>query len=101
MGQGHKTARVTDTVLARPITIVEVGPRDGLQNEAAFVPTPEKIALVNRLADAGHTTIEVSAVGSCAAGDVKRYQLWGRDPSGSICGALFNLSNGLEFTWDA
>ena len=49
----------------------------------------------------GHTTIEVSAAGSCAAGDVKRYQLWGRDPSGSICGALFNLSNGLEITWDA
>ena len=41
--------------------IVEVGPRDGLQNEAAFVPTPDKIAFVNRLSEAGHTTIEVSA----------------------------------------
>jgi hydroxymethylglutaryl-CoA lyase len=45
----------------RHVKIVEVGPRDGLQNEAAFVPTAEKIAFVNRLADAGHTTIEVSA----------------------------------------
>jgi len=45
----------------RQVQIVEVGPRDGLQNEAAFVPTSEKIAFVNRLADAGHTTIEVSA----------------------------------------
>ena len=41
--------------------IVEVGPRDGLQNEAAFVQTPDKIAFVNRLSEAGHTTIEVSA----------------------------------------
>ena len=43
------------------VRIVEVGPRDGLQNEAAFMPTADKIAFVNRLADAGHTTIEVSA----------------------------------------
>ena len=43
------------------VRIVEVGPRDGLQNESAFVPTADKIAFVNRLADAGHLTIEVSA----------------------------------------
>jgi len=52
---------VNDISPARPVRIVEVGPRDGLQNEAAFVPTVEKIAFVNRLADAGHTAIEVSA----------------------------------------
>ena len=52
---------MTDPLRPRRITIVEVAPRDGLQNEAAFVPTQEKIALVDRLADAGHTTIEVSA----------------------------------------
>jgi hydroxymethylglutaryl-CoA lyase len=43
------------------VRIVEVGPRDGLQNEAAAIPTSEKIAFVNRLADAGHSIIEVSA----------------------------------------
>jgi hydroxymethylglutaryl-CoA lyase len=43
------------------VRIVEVGPRDGLQNEAAPVPTADKIAFVDRLSDAGHTTIEVSA----------------------------------------
>ena len=43
------------------VRIVEVGPRDGLQNEAATVPTAEKIGFVNRLADAGHSLIEVSA----------------------------------------
>jgi hydroxymethylglutaryl-CoA lyase len=40
---------------------VEVGPRDGLQNEAAQVPTAAKIAFVNALSDAGHSMIEVSA----------------------------------------
>jgi hydroxymethylglutaryl-CoA lyase len=43
------------------VTIVEVGPRDGLQNEAAFVPTAEKIAFVDRLGRAGYSRIEVSA----------------------------------------
>ena len=52
---------MTELSFPPQVTIVEVGPRDGLQNEAASVPTLEKIALVNRLADAGHTTIEVSA----------------------------------------
>jgi len=42
-------------------TIVEVGPRDGLQNERAPVTTPDKIALVDRLSEAGHSVIEVSA----------------------------------------
>lgn len=43
------------------VQIVEVGPRDGLQNEGAQVPTAAKIAFVNALAAAGHSTIEVSA----------------------------------------
>lgn len=43
------------------VQIVEVGPRDGLQNEPAHVPTSEKIAFVNRLSAAGHSVIEVSA----------------------------------------
>ncbi|MDJ0783881.1 MAG: hydroxymethylglutaryl-CoA lyase [Desulfosarcinaceae bacterium] len=41
--------------------IVEVGPRDGLQNESAHVPTAIKIALVNDLAAAGVAEVEVSA----------------------------------------
>jgi hydroxymethylglutaryl-CoA lyase len=35
------------------VKLVEVGLRDGLQNEAAPVPTAVKIELINRLADAG------------------------------------------------
>ena len=49
------------SALPSRVRIVEVGPRDGLQNEAAFVPTADKIAFVNRLSEAGHATIEVSA----------------------------------------
>src|SRR5262245_31521638 len=43
------------------VRIVEVGPRDGLQNEAAAIATADKIAFVNDLSDAGHSVIEVSA----------------------------------------
>jgi hydroxymethylglutaryl-CoA lyase len=48
---------------ARPesVTIVEVGPRDGLQNEKALVPTATKVAFIDRLTAAGHRVIEVSA----------------------------------------
>jgi hydroxymethylglutaryl-CoA lyase len=49
------------TRLPSRIQIVEVGPRDGLQNEAARLPTAGKIAFVDRLSAAGHTVIEVSA----------------------------------------
>jgi len=38
--------------------IVEVGPRDGLQNEKEVVATPDKIAYINQLVVAGHTRIE-------------------------------------------
>jgi hydroxymethylglutaryl-CoA lyase len=43
------------------IHMQEVGTRDGLQVEAAFVPTDQKIALVDALSDAGMAKIEVTA----------------------------------------
>lgn len=43
------------------VTIWEVGPRDGLQNEAAGVPTDAKVALVDALSDTGLRHIEVTA----------------------------------------
>jgi hydroxymethylglutaryl-CoA lyase len=45
----------------RRVTIVEVGPRDGLQNEHASVSTAHKIEFVNRLSAAHLPVIEVSA----------------------------------------
>ncbi len=45
----------------KKITIVEVGPRDGLQNEATAIATADKIAFVDRLSAAGLPAVEVSA----------------------------------------
>lgn len=45
----------------RAVTVVEVGPRDGLQNESARLATEDKIAFVDRLSAAGLPVIEVSA----------------------------------------
>lgn len=42
-------------------SVVEVGPRDGLQSEPDFVPTDEKITLVNGLIDAGIRHLEVTS----------------------------------------
>jgi len=41
--------------------MVEVGPRDGLQNEKTIVPTPVKIELINRLSACGLRTIEATS----------------------------------------
>lgn len=43
------------------VKLVDVGPRDGLQNEKAQVPAAVKIELVHRLQDAGLTEIEVTS----------------------------------------
>ncbi len=43
------------------VRIVEVGPRDGLQNEKRIVPAATKIALIERLAAAGFETVEATS----------------------------------------
>jgi hydroxymethylglutaryl-CoA lyase len=43
------------------VALYEVGPRDGLQNEAERVPLEAKLALIARLADAGLRSIEVTS----------------------------------------
>ncbi len=45
----------------KKVRIVEVGPRDGLQNEKAIVPTATKIEFIKRLAAADLRTIEATA----------------------------------------
>jgi hydroxymethylglutaryl-CoA lyase len=47
--------------LPQRVTIWEVGPRDGLQNEAATVPVGVKLEFLDRLADAGLTTLEATS----------------------------------------
>jgi hydroxymethylglutaryl-CoA lyase len=48
-------------MLPKSVKIVEVGPRDGLQNEQGLVPLTAKVALVEQLADAGCTVIETGS----------------------------------------
>ena len=43
------------------VMIVEVGARDGLQNEPDVVSTADKLALINRMIDAGVRRIEVAS----------------------------------------
>jgi hydroxymethylglutaryl-CoA lyase len=45
----------------RTVELVEVGPRDGLQNEAAIVSTADKLALIRRAIDYGVRRIEVTS----------------------------------------
>ncbi|RMD62242.1 MAG: hydroxymethylglutaryl-CoA lyase, partial [Alphaproteobacteria bacterium] len=47
--------------LPRRVTMVEVGPRDGLQNEPRAVPATVKIALIEALAAAGLPVVEAGA----------------------------------------
>ena len=47
--------------LPKKVKLVEVGPRDGLQNEAKPVPTEVKIELIHRLQDAGLSVIQATA----------------------------------------
>ncbi len=47
--------------LPSEVKIVEVGPRDGLQNEPEFVPTKAKVAFIRALAAAGLTNIEATS----------------------------------------
>src|SRR5512146_1142969 len=47
--------------IAPRITVYEVGPRDGLQNEARVVPTDEKLRFIRLLADAGVPRIEATS----------------------------------------
>lgn len=47
--------------LPKRVKMVEVGPRDGLQNEKAVIPTEVKIALIDRLTEAGLPVIEATS----------------------------------------
>ena len=45
------------------------------------------------------TTVSLVAAGSPQPGQQLAYQWWYRDPSGSPCGSAFNLSSGVQVTW--
>src|SRR5579864_5282017 len=47
--------------LPKRVTVVEVGPRDGLQNESALIPTEVKVRFINALSDSGLPVVEVTS----------------------------------------
>jgi hydroxymethylglutaryl-CoA lyase len=47
--------------MTRSISLVEVGPRDGLQNESTLVATTDKVGLITRMIDAGARRLEVGS----------------------------------------
>ena len=60
MGAGERE-RAELTVYPPRATLYEVGPRDGLQNEAARLPVDDKVRLIAALAAAGLERIEVGS----------------------------------------
>ena len=48
-------------VLPKKVKMVEVGPRDGLQNEAEIVPASVKVELIDRLVTAGFKSVEAGS----------------------------------------
>lgn len=51
----------TPPALPQSVRVIEVGPRDGLQNEKALVPTEQKIQFISLLADAGLPVVEATS----------------------------------------
>jgi hydroxymethylglutaryl-CoA lyase len=80
------------------IRIIEVSPRDGLQNEAMTVPTAAKAELIKNLLSAGLREIEVSSFVSPKwvpqLGDIE--ELWPMLPPRGIYSALVPNERGLE-----
>ncbi|MGV3618572.1 MAG: hydroxymethylglutaryl-CoA lyase [Fimbriimonas sp.] len=78
--------------------IVEVGPRDGLQNEATPIPTDVKLRLIARLAEAGLKEIEATSFVSPKwvpqLGDAA--EMWPQLPPGPLYSALVPNAKGLE-----
>jgi len=82
------------------VRIVEVGPRDGLQNESRPIPVEAKVAFVDALSEAGYEEIEVTAFVSpkwvpqlADAGDVMERI---RRREGTVYSALVPNEQGLE-----
>lgn len=56
----YSTSQLTANI-PKKVKIVEVGPRDGLQNEKGVIPTAIKVELINRLAESGLPVVEAGA----------------------------------------
>jgi hydroxymethylglutaryl-CoA lyase len=52
---------MSQTLRGRAVTLMEVSPRDGLQNESTLLPTEQKLALIQHALDAGLKRVEVTS----------------------------------------
>ncbi len=59
--RAEQEANMSATQLPRQVKVIEVGPRDGLQNEKQLVPLATKIELVDRLSAAGFANVEAAS----------------------------------------
>ncbi|XP_069678533.1 hydroxymethylglutaryl-CoA lyase, mitochondrial isoform X2 [Periplaneta americana] len=59
--RNSSTTTISRPSFPRKVRIVEVGPRDGLQNEPVIVPTEVKVELINKLSKSGLKSIEVTS----------------------------------------
>ena len=90
--------QVPSLSMSDAVRIVEVGPRDGLQNEATPVPTSEKVRFIRALVEAGVKEIEATSFVSPKwvpqLGDAA--ELWPQLPPGGVYSALVPNEKGLE-----
>ena len=98
-GYSH-TERVTPMTLPTHVRLIEVGPRDGLQNEANPISVADKVQLVDALTDAGLGYIEVGSFVSPKwvpqmAGSAEVFAKIRRKP-GVVYGALAPNLRGFE-----
>lgn len=87
------------------IRIVEVGPRDGLQNEKVTIATEDKVQFIHKLVDAGLKTIEVTSFVSPKwvpqmADSVQVASTINREPDVNYCAIVPN-AKGLQMASDA
>ncbi|MCA9842706.1 MAG: hydroxymethylglutaryl-CoA lyase [Cyanobacteria bacterium HKST-UBA03] len=61
MSHSQPRESLVETTLPKTVRVVEVGPRDGLQNEPEPVSTPHKLLFIQKLAEAGLKHIEASS----------------------------------------
>ncbi len=89
------------SAVPRGVRLTEVGPRDGLQNEADVIPTEVKAAFVRALVAAGHRDVEVSSfvrpdVVPQLADAEALFRALGPPPDGVVYGALVPNQRGLD-----
>lgn len=84
--------------MGRPVRIIEVGPRDGLQNESVEIPTAIKLEFIRALAEAGLKEIEATSFVSpkWVPQLADAVELWPMLPPGPLYSALVPNMRGLQ-----